>query len=167
MIATARTIQTSGIGTGDPGTFVYLNWTTGSQSPTIILALLDGSDEPGGMSVGMNWLTPTHLDLTYKGHKDLDFQAVKCHGIDISVRDLGSEKAQTGAVDSKQRDAELANPATDCLPENSSGASQPLSGVCTACVLGRVQRRSEPGEAEARSLVLGERWRAGMRFLFS
>src|ERR1700693_1556496 len=38
MVATARTIETSGIGTGDPGTFVYLNWTAGSQSTTIILA---------------------------------------------------------------------------------------------------------------------------------
>jgi hypothetical protein len=90
LIATARTIQTSGIGTGNPGTFVYLNWTTGSQSPTIILAFHDGPDEPGGMNVGMNWVTPTHLELTYKGRRALDFQAVKCDGVDISVRDLAS-----------------------------------------------------------------------------
>lgn len=121
MIATARTIQTSGIGTGDPGTFVYLNWTTGSQSPTIILALLDGSDEPGGMSVGMNWLTPTHLDLTYKGRKDLDFQAVKCHGIDISVRDLGSEKAQTGAVDSNNGTRNLPTPPPIAYQKTAAG----------------------------------------------
>jgi hypothetical protein len=88
MVVTARTIQTSGIGTGDPGTFVYLNWTTGSQSPTIILAFTDAPNEPGSMSVGMNWLTPKHLELTYKGPRTLDFEAVKCHGVDISVRDL-------------------------------------------------------------------------------
>lgn len=88
MIATARTIQTSGIGTGDPGTSVYLNWTTGSQSPTIILAFSEGPSEPGGMNVGMNWLTPNHLELTYKGRRTLDFEAVKWHGVDISVRDL-------------------------------------------------------------------------------
>jgi hypothetical protein len=90
MIATARTIQTSGIGTGNPGTFVYLNWTKGSQSPTIILAFHDGPDEPGGMNVGMNWLTPTHLELTYKGRRNFDFQAVRCDGVDISVRDLSN-----------------------------------------------------------------------------
>jgi hypothetical protein len=90
MIATARTIQTSGIGTGNPGTFVYLNWTKGSQSPTIILAFHDGPDEPGGMNVGMNWLTPTHLELTYKGRRAFDFQAVRCDGVDISVRDLSN-----------------------------------------------------------------------------
>jgi hypothetical protein len=90
MIATARTIQTSGIGTGNPGTFVYLNWTKGSQSPTIILAFHDGPDEPGGMNVRMNWLTPTHLELTYKGRRAFDFQAVRCDGVDISVRDLSN-----------------------------------------------------------------------------
>jgi hypothetical protein len=90
MIATARTIQTSGIGTGNPGTFVFLNWTTGSQSSTTILAFHDGPNEPGGMNVGINWLTPTHLELTYKGRRAFDFQAVKCDGVDISVRDLAS-----------------------------------------------------------------------------
>ena len=86
MIATAHSIQTSGIGTGDPGTFVYLNWTTGSQSPTIVLAL--GLNELDSTNVEMKWLTPKHLELTYKGPRTIDFQAVKCHGIDISVRDV-------------------------------------------------------------------------------
>jgi len=71
MIATAYTIQTSAIGTGDPGTSVYLNWTTGSQSPTIILSFAEGPGEPGSMNVGMNWLTPKHLELTYKGRRTL------------------------------------------------------------------------------------------------
>jgi hypothetical protein len=93
MIATARTVQTSGIGTGDPGTFVYLNWTKGSQSPTIILAFSDGPDEPGGMNVEMTWLTPQHLELTYKGRRALDFEAVKWHGVEISVRDLSTSQA--------------------------------------------------------------------------
>ena len=68
-----------------------MNWTTGSQPPMLILAFSDGPPEPGSMSVGMKWLTPTHLELTYKGHWTLDFQAVKCAGIDISVRDLSNE----------------------------------------------------------------------------
>jgi hypothetical protein len=37
MIARARTIRPSGIGTGDFGTFVDLNWTSGSQAPTVVL----------------------------------------------------------------------------------------------------------------------------------
>jgi hypothetical protein len=88
MIATAYTVVPSGIGTGDFGTRVFLNWAEGSQPTTIILAFAEGPDEPGGMNVEMTWLAPTHLELTYRGHRNLDFQAVKCHGIDISVREL-------------------------------------------------------------------------------
>jgi hypothetical protein len=38
----------------------------------------------------MNWTDATHLDVSYKEHPNLDFQAVKYAGIDISVRDLSS-----------------------------------------------------------------------------
>jgi hypothetical protein len=93
MIVRARTVQPSGIGTGDFGTVVDLNWTTGSQAPVVVLAFSDGADEPGETNVWIKWLTPTHLDLTYKGHRTIDFQAVKCHGIDISVRDVSGETA--------------------------------------------------------------------------
>jgi hypothetical protein len=86
MVATGRAEETSGIGTGDPGTSVYLNWTTGSQSPTIILFLVP--KQPGAIKVGMNWLDPTHLELTYSGHAIVDFEAVKCHSVDISVREV-------------------------------------------------------------------------------
>jgi hypothetical protein len=41
--------------------------------------------------LGYNWLTPKHLDLTYKGRRTLDFQAVKCAGIDISLRSLSNK----------------------------------------------------------------------------
>jgi hypothetical protein len=87
MIATARTYDQSGFGTGWIQTTVNLNWTYGSQPPTMILAFSDGPSEPGGMNVTMTWLTATHLELTYKGRRPIDFQAVKCDGVDISVRD--------------------------------------------------------------------------------
>jgi hypothetical protein len=94
LIATASTIQPSGIGTGDTGTRVFLNWTTGSQSPTIILAFSEGPQVPGGMNVGMNWLTPNHLELTYQGARPLDFQAVRWHNVEISVRELSAGTRQ-------------------------------------------------------------------------
>jgi hypothetical protein len=46
------------------------------------------------MNLKMEWVTPTHLDVTYGAsarpgdHVDLDFQVVKCAGIDISVREI-------------------------------------------------------------------------------
>jgi hypothetical protein len=96
MIARAHTIQPGGMGIGNFGTFVDLNWTTGSQAPTVILAFSDGRDEPGDdTAVAMNWLSPTRLELTYKRHRTIDFEAIKCHGIDISVRDVTGEPAST------------------------------------------------------------------------
>jgi hypothetical protein len=91
FVAQIRSSQPSGIGTGDIGTFVYLNWTSGSQSPTIIVAFEDGSDENGNKSIGINWLTSNHLELTYSGPRTIDFQAVKCHGVEISLRDISAK----------------------------------------------------------------------------
>ena len=42
LVATAHTFANSGFGGGPPTTFVYLNWVTGSQSPTLILSLTGG-----------------------------------------------------------------------------------------------------------------------------
>ena len=109
-VVSAFTIEQSGFGTGGGGTNVYLNWTTGSQPKLLILAFSDGPAGPGGMNVGMNWLTPTHLELTYKGQRPLDFQAVKCYGIDISVRDVASEARTTDAMDPKDGTRSLSAP---------------------------------------------------------
>jgi hypothetical protein len=88
-IATAEAIETNGIGVGDPGTFVSLNWTSGGQVPRLILALSPYlSSSPPITKVGMNWLTPTHLELTYSGKMTVNFQAIRCDGVEISVRVL-------------------------------------------------------------------------------
>jgi len=42
----------------------------------------------------MNWLTPSHLEVTYRQPAVIDFQAIKSGGIDISVRDVTSETPQ-------------------------------------------------------------------------
>lgn len=88
MVAQARVPQPSGIGTGNIGTFVDLNLTNGSQDPVTILSFDGGSDYPGDKTVGMNWLSPTHLEVTYKGPRTLDFEAIKCHGVDITIRPI-------------------------------------------------------------------------------
>jgi len=90
MIATAKTVDESGPGTDFIQTTVYLNWATNKNPPTMILAFSDGPPGPDGMKVGMNWLSPTHLELTYKGQRNLDFQAIKFGSVDITVRDLSS-----------------------------------------------------------------------------
>ena len=56
-----------------------------------ILSFSNESAYPAGITnVEMNWVTASHLEVTYKGHATLQFQVVKYAGIDISVRDLSN-----------------------------------------------------------------------------
>jgi hypothetical protein len=96
MIATAELMETSGIGTGDPGTSVYLNFTSGPQPRVIIFAFAQASagDSSEGR-VRMTWITPTDLEITYTGPQTIDFQAIKCRGVDITIRDRTLEASPT------------------------------------------------------------------------
>jgi hypothetical protein len=67
---------------------VDLNYTSGSQGSAEILTFVGEPDRPDDMNVGINWLSPTHLELTYKGHPAVEFQAVKCRGVEIVTRGL-------------------------------------------------------------------------------
>jgi hypothetical protein len=87
FIATAETLEPGGWGTGaPPETYVDLNWTSGSQKPIVVFSFNDGLNEPGGMNVGMHWLTPRHLELTYKGNPTITFQATKWGEVEVSAR---------------------------------------------------------------------------------
>jgi len=90
-LATARSQQWGGPGTAYDATTVYLKRIKGSQPPTQLLGF---SHQYATMQLNMKWITPTHLEVTYgpsgepRDHVNLDFQVVKCAGIDITVRDL-------------------------------------------------------------------------------
>lgn len=90
VIASARTVvRNKGLSIiSGTDTNVYLKWATGSRGEALILELADASDESIDTHVEMSWLTPTHLELRFKGNQSIVFQAVKWVGIDISVRDL-------------------------------------------------------------------------------
>lgn len=96
VLAKARTSATDGglsiLSSTD--TKVYLKWATGSRTDTSVLELTDASDAPVDTQVEMNWLTPSHLELTFKGNQTVVFQAIKWFGIDISVRDVSSKAAK-------------------------------------------------------------------------
>jgi hypothetical protein len=79
-------------------TDVYLKWASGSRGDTSILQLADATDDPVNTRVEMNWLSPTHLELSFKGNQTIEFQAVKWAGIDISVRDPSSPTSNTSSV---------------------------------------------------------------------
>jgi hypothetical protein len=94
-VVTAETLRPGGWGTGAPAqTTVDLNYTSGHQSSSEILTFVDGSDEPDGMNVTIKWLSPTQLELSYKGHPTIEFQAVKCRGIDVSTREADTRAAR-------------------------------------------------------------------------
>lgn len=97
MVATAQAFANGGFGvSGSPATFVYLNWATGSQKPKEILELSNESDTPEGESVGITWVSPTRLELTYrKGKQEIDFQAVKFLNVDISVTDVSKSSTDS------------------------------------------------------------------------
>jgi hypothetical protein len=85
MVATAEAFTNDGfVAPGPPTTLVYLKQTAGSEKAMLVFAFSEGP--PDGMQVNVNWLTPTHLELTYGGQHTIDFQAVEYAGVDISIR---------------------------------------------------------------------------------
>ena len=95
LVATARTLQPGGWRTGSPPeTSVDLNWTTGSQKPEQIFQFVGDVDQPDDMKVGMVWLSPTHLEITYRPKRIIEFQAVKCFDVNISVQEAGGAPAR-------------------------------------------------------------------------
>jgi len=94
-VVKAETLRPGGWGTGAPAqTTVDLNYTSGHQSSSEILTFVDGSEEPDGMNVAIRWLSPTQVELSYKGHPTIEFQAVKCRGVDISTREADTRAAR-------------------------------------------------------------------------
>ncbi len=97
-LASARTLENSGFGTGAFITEVYLKRTNVSKPQQAILSFWHDPSLPSPQSGAtinliMNWATPTHLEVIYDGHADLGFQVVKYAGIDISVRNLSAKAA--------------------------------------------------------------------------
>ena len=95
-VASASTKQWSGPGNAYVATFVYLKRSDDSKPPIEILVFSNDSASPSGITnVDMAWLTPSHLEVAYKGHASLKFQTVKYAGLDISVRDLSTKAVDT------------------------------------------------------------------------
>ena len=99
-LAVARSQQWSGPGNAYDATTVYLQWLKGPP-----VQVLGFSHQYSTMNLKMEWATPTHLQVTYsesakpEDHVSLDFQVVKCAGIDISAQHL--LKDSTGGEKSK------------------------------------------------------------------
>ncbi|HXZ79440.1 MAG TPA: hypothetical protein VEG30_05875 [Terriglobales bacterium] len=86
-VATARTDQYSGPGNAALLTTVHLRRTNGPKDPIEVLLFMQDAKS---IDLKMTWSTPSHLEVTYKQPAVIDFQAIKCGGVDISVRDVSS-----------------------------------------------------------------------------
>jgi uncharacterized protein YceK len=84
-LAKALTEQHSGPGSALLQTTVFLKDTNGPKEPIEVLLF---TQDAKSIDMKMNWLTPTHLEVTYKQPAVIDFQAIKCAGVDISVHDI-------------------------------------------------------------------------------
>ena len=95
-LATAQTVQTGGFGTGVTTTDVNLKWIKGSDRPeTILVFVHDPRSVPDTIHLSMNWVTPSHLEVTYDGHPRMNFQVVKYGDVEISLRDLSNTTTNT------------------------------------------------------------------------
>jgi hypothetical protein len=99
-LASARTLENSGFGTGAFVTDVYLKRTNVSKPPQPILSFwhdpsLASPQSGATINLTMKWTTPAHLEATYDGHADLGLQVVKYANIEISVRDRSSKAMST------------------------------------------------------------------------
>jgi hypothetical protein len=81
-VASAQMKQFGGPGTAGLETVVFLAH-PGDQKPTAILVF--SPEMPDAGEVEMRWLTNTHLEVTYHKDTQVDFQAIKCAGVDISL----------------------------------------------------------------------------------
>ena len=86
-VAAAHTDQYGGPGTAGILSTVTLRQVKGRQDKIEVLQL---SKDATGVDMKLNWLTPTHLEITYKQPASVHFQAIKCGGIDISIRDTSA-----------------------------------------------------------------------------
>lgn len=97
-VASARSERLAGPGTAYDWTTVYLKWTKGGQAPMRVLAF---SHYFPTMNLKMEWITPTHLDVTYGENPrpgdrvHVDFQVVRYGNLDISLRDGSVEATNT------------------------------------------------------------------------
>lgn len=99
-IASAQTFQNGGFGSAYIYTAVYVKQARVREDATQVLGFscdgpiphpytLDNKANVGGsIDLTMKWLSASHLDVTYNGHAQITFQAVRFANIQITLEDL-------------------------------------------------------------------------------
>ena len=74
---------------GGPGTAGIQSWVTLSHDQDKF-EVLQLSQNATSVDLKLKWLSASHLEITYKEPASVDFEATKCRGIEVSVRNLSS-----------------------------------------------------------------------------
>jgi len=83
-VVSAHTEHTQGgFGTGWEGTLIQLKQSFKEAKPVDVLDFDDDPEPP--KDIQAHWISPSHLQITYRGNPRINFQAVKAFGMDISV----------------------------------------------------------------------------------
>jgi hypothetical protein len=93
-LALAQSQQWSGPGNAYDATTVYLKQASGPR-----IEVLEFSNQAPVMNLKMQWVSPRHLQVTYgenavQDHVDVDFQAVKCGDVEISLQHAPADAAR-------------------------------------------------------------------------
>lgn len=90
-LAVAHTVQHSGPGNNGGETIVEIEATRRRFLFKTSEMVLGFSNDGGSMGLKMSWISPTHLDVTFRDDPQvLYYQVVRTSGIEITVRDLAS-----------------------------------------------------------------------------
>jgi hypothetical protein len=87
-LAMAHTENTDGPGINAQYTTVEMKQNISTTSPIEVLVL--DEDEQAVRDLKMNWISPDHLDITYRGDPQILFQAIKAFGKDVTVEHLSN-----------------------------------------------------------------------------
>ena len=90
IVASASTTDTDGSGINDVFTTVNLKFQN-SAEPIAVLVFNNESAYPkGATAVELQWLSNSHLDVTYHAGASTTYQEVKTFGITITIHKAGS-----------------------------------------------------------------------------
>jgi hypothetical protein len=83
--ASVFTIINAGFGTGYVATFVTLRQKGQSKGMEILEFSNNATYRDGITPLDMRWNSSNNLKVTYKGNPSVDFQSVKCAGVEITL----------------------------------------------------------------------------------
>ena len=86
FIAVSHTENTDGPGINAQYTEVEMRQTFDGAKPVTILTLDEGGEPVKNLT--MNWVSPSHLHVSYGGNPTVLFEAVKAFGLDVSVQQV-------------------------------------------------------------------------------